>query len=150
CSGRPSGPESASPNPGICDYPDQLFMDGGWLIRVLKADPSKPCDPPINAGEYCINYASHRNYLGSNPSGHSMTFTGTDDGTGKLLQVAMQNISPSDPSIVNVTVKNLVVSQFSNSDAAGGAIGMGDGWTVSNVVSSYNHSCGLGIGGTQV
>jgi parallel beta-helix repeat protein len=139
-----------SPNPGVCDYPDQLFMDGGWLVRVLKSDPSKPCDAPIDVGQYCINYASHRIYLGSNPSGHTMTFTGTDDGTGKLLQSAMQNISPSDPSIVNVTVKNLVVSQYSNSDAAGGAIGMGDGWTVTNVVSSYNHGCGLSIGGTQV
>jgi hypothetical protein len=139
-----------SPNAGLCDYPDLLFMDGGWLTRVLKSDPSRPCDPPIDTGQYCINYTSHRIYLGSNPAGHTMTFTGTDDGTGKLLQTAMQNVSPNDPSIVNVVVKNLVVSQYANTNATGGAIGMGDGWTVTNVVSSYNHGCALSIRGTTV
>jgi parallel beta-helix repeat protein len=135
------------PNAGVCDYPDLLYLDGAWLTRTLNSDPTKPCPGPLGAGKYCINYDSLNIYLGSDPTGHTITYSGQDDGTGHVLRSAIENISSSDPSITGVTIKNLVVSQYANTNLSGGALNLGDGWTASNVVSSYNHGCSLSIGG---
>lgn len=139
-----------SPNAGLCSYPDLLYMDGGWLIRTLDSDPAKPCPAPIGVGKYCINYDSKKIFLGTNPSGHTMTFNGVSDGTkGHLLETGITTSGPDDGTIINVTVKDIRVSYYANTNGAGGGIGMGDGWTVTGVEASYNHACGLSIGGTS-
>ena len=135
-----------APNPGICSYPDLLFMDGRWLTRVLGPDPASPC-PSVKPGQYCIDYGVKRIFLGSDPTGHTFTYAAADDGTGHLLQNAIQNVDRYGHAVTDVMISDLTASQYANTDGAGGVIQTGNGWTVQNVVSSYNHGCGLTIAG---
>ncbi len=136
-----------APNAGVCDYPDVLFMDGQWLRRVLGQNPSSPCQLSIGVGQYCVDYDTEQIFLGSDPTGHTFSFTGVGDGHGNLLQNAFQRTNAAGGTVTGVTVANLSVTRYANTDHGGGVIRMGDGWTVTNVVSSYNHGCGLSVGG---
>src|SRR5216684_4186374 len=151
----PQGPKA----PGICDYPDLLFLDGAWLARVLGPDPLAPCPGTlVTAGTYCIDYGAKKIFLGTDPAGHTVSYSG-DSGAGQLLQFAFERTTITGLGGLKlapaVTLMKLQVSQYANTDPTtagvsppgGAVVQMTNGWVLDNVVISMNHGVGLGMGG---
>ncbi len=162
-------------NPGLCDYPDLMFMDNTWLTRQVASSTSAPCPhavfkSPEVAKLYCINYAQGRIYLSAATSPsltelatHTFTYTGipTDVPSGAtLLQFAFQNAN----SASNATIEDLKVTQYANTDpvpctispppcpsppSGGASIQMGTGWIVGNELVSQVHGCAVMLGRTN-
>ena len=52
-------------------------MDNAWLARVLGPDPLAPCPPSlVGSGTYCIDYAVKKIFLGTDPAGHTFSYSG--------------------------------------------------------------------------
>jgi hypothetical protein len=130
-------------------------MDNAWLARVLGPDPLAPCPVSLlTEGTYCIDYAATKIFLGTDPAGHTVTYSG-DDGTGQLLQFAFERTTTTDKLAQAVSLMKLSVEQYANTDpatsgvtpAGGAVVQMSDGWVLDNVDISRNHGVGLGLGG---
>ena len=70
------------------------------------------------AGTYCIDYGAKKISLGTDPTGHTMSYSG-DSGTGELLQFAFEQTTNTDGPRGHklaqaVTLMDLQVSQYAH------------------------------------
>lgn len=110
-----------------CGYPEDLFLNGAWLLHV-------PTLAEVGPGKWHFDYGTDTIWMGDNPA-------------GKVVETSVTSAATSGNSY---TLSHVTVDKFATPTNSG-AIG-GDGVTFDAVTSQNNHYSGMwpGIGGKIV
>lgn len=128
--------------PGTCDFPDAVYEDGVMLTRQMSSSHSSPCSGVATTpGTYCVDYGAGVIYLGFNPNGHFITYSDVGS-SGRLVQTAFAEMSHG-AQVADVALQNLAIEQYPDTHYSVGAVAVGPGWTLRNVLVTGAHSCGL-------
>jgi hypothetical protein len=131
-----------APERPACKYPEDLFLGGQALQRVLSL-------PEVAPGKWFFDLAADRVYLSDDPAGKRVELSSTRvafyappvrDANGKMLP---------DPSVGGVVLEGLTIEKYA---IPGHFFAIGDqypapGWTIRRCEVRFNHGGGVGLNG---
>jgi len=107
-----------------CRYPDDVFVDGARMTRVLSLSKLAP-------GKAYLDYGANKVYLGQDP-------------TGSVVEYAVTKQAFVDNGATGVTLSGLVVEKFAN-PAQTAAVQIGANWVVDGCEIRDNHGVGVAL-----
>jgi hypothetical protein len=124
--GGPAGKPCTTSSP-LCDYPQDLFIDGVLQNPVASAEYLKP-------GSWYFDHAKNLVYLPANPAGHTVELS--------------MNTYAFYGNATGVQINHVIVEKYGE-HAQTGAVGNrreGTAWVVDHVEVRWNHGAGVELG----